>query len=189
MKKFIYLLGITLFFALAAQAQNDGISFQGLARNAAGEVMVSQKISLRLSILLGSESGAVAYTETRQTTTNPQGIFAVVLGDANALTKSTNFSTINWTAAPKFIKVEMDSNAGTNFTAMGTSKLQPVPFAYYAYGVDAENVEGILPVGSGGTGVASLSDLKTSLGVDQVNNTADASTPIPPRTWPVPRKA
>ena len=172
MKKFIYLLGMTLFFSIAAQAQNEGISFQGLARNAAGEVMVSQKISLRLSILLGSESGAVAYTETRQTTTNPQGIFAVVLGDANALTKSTNFSTINWTAAPKFIKVEMDSNAGTNFTAMGTSKLQPVPFAYYAYGVDAENVEGILPVGSGGTGVASISELKTSLGLDVFNNAA-----------------
>ena len=178
MKKFIYFLSITLFFSLPSLAQNEGISFQGLARNAAGEVLVSQKISLRLSILLDSQSGTAAYVETRQVTTNPQGIFAVVLGDANALTKSTNFSTIKWTAAPKFIKVEMDSNAGTNFTAMGTSKLQPVPFAYYAYGVDAENVEGILPLESGGTGVASLSDLKTSLGVDQVNNTADASKPI-----------
>ena len=172
MKKFIYFLSITLFFSLPSLAQNEGISFQGLARNAAGEVLVSQKISLRLSILLDSQSGTAAYVETRQVTTNPQGIFAVVLGDANALTKSTNFSTIKWTAAPKFIKVEMDSNAGTNFTAMGTSKLQPVPFAYYAYSVDAENVEGILPVGSGGTGVASLSELKTSLGLDVFNNAA-----------------
>jgi len=172
MKKFIYLLGITLFFSLAAQAQNDGISFQGLARNAAGEVMVSKKISLRLSILLGSESGAVAYTETRQTTTNPQGIFAVVLGDNTALTKSTNFSTIDWSTAQKFIKVEMDPNAGTNFTAMGTTKLQAVPLAYYAFGVDAENVDGILPVSSGGTGVASMTELKTKLGLDVFNNAA-----------------
>jgi len=172
MKKFIYLLGITLFFSLAAQAQNDGISFQGLARNAAGEVMVSKKISLRLSILLGSESGAVAYTETRQTTTNPQGIFSVVLGDNTALTKSTNFSTIDWSTAQKFIKVEMDPNAGTNFTAMGTTKLQAVPLAYYAFGVDAENVDGILPLSSGGTGVASMTELKTKLGLDVFNNAA-----------------
>ncbi len=172
MKKLIYLLGFTLFFSLAAQAQNEGISFQGLARNAAGEVLVSQKVSLRLSILLGSESGAVAYTETRQATTNPQGIFAVVVGDNNTLSKSTNFSEINWGKASKFIKVEMDPKAGTSFTAMGTSKLQPVPFAYYAYGVDAENVVGILPLGSGGTGVASMMELKTSLGLDVFNNAA-----------------
>jgi hypothetical protein len=178
MKKLFYLLGFTLFFSLSAQAQNEGISFQGLARNAAGEVLVSQTISLRLSILLGSESGAVAYTETRQTTTNPQGIFAVVVGDGTANSKTGNFSTIDWGTASKFIKVEMDPNAGLNFTAMGTSKLQPVPFAFYAYGVDAENVEGILPLGNGGTGVASISELKTNLGVDQVNNTSDANKPL-----------
>jgi hypothetical protein len=178
MKRLFYSFWIFLLFSFSALAQNEGISFQGLARNAAGEVLVSQTISLRLSILLGSESGTVAYTETRQTTTNPQGIFAVVLGDNTALTKSTNFSTIDWSTAQKFIKVEMDPNAGTNFTAMGTTKLQAVPFAYYAFGIDAENVDGVLPVSSGGTGVASISELKINLGVDQVNNTSDANKPI-----------
>ena len=178
MRKFFYSLFISLLFSLSALAQTEGISFQGLARNAAGEVLVSQKISLRLSILLDSESGTVAYTETRQVTTNPQGIFSLVVGDDKALTKSTNFSAINWTPAPKFIKVEMDPNGGTSYVAMGTSRLQAVPFAFHAYGVDAANVKGVLPVASGGTGVASISDLKTSLGVDQINNTSDASKPI-----------
>lgn len=178
MKKLFYSVFVTLLFSLSAFAQNEGISFQGLARNAAGEVLVSQKISLRLSILLDTESGAVAYAETRQVTTNPQGIFSLVIGDDKALTKSTNFSSINWTPAPKFIKVEMDPNAGTSYVAMGTSRLQAVPFAFHAYGVDATNVKGVLPLGSGGTGVASISDLKTSLGVDQINNTSDASKPI-----------
>ncbi len=178
MKKLFYSVFVTLLFSLSAFAQTEGINFQGLARNAAGEVLVSQKISLRLSILLDTESGAVAYAETRQVTTNPQGIFSLVIGDDKALTKSTNFSSINWTPAPKFIKVEMDPNAGTSYVAMGTSRLQAVPFAFHAYGVDATNVKGVLPLGSGGTGVASISDLKTSLGVDQINNTSDASKPI-----------
>jgi hypothetical protein len=178
MKKIFFLFVTSLMFTIPTFAQNEGISFQGLARNAAGEVMVSQTISLSLSILLGSESGAVAYTETRQTTTNPQGIFAVVVGDGTANSKTGNFSTIDWGTASKFIKVEMDPNGGLNFTAMGTSKLQPVPFAFYAYGVDAENVRGIVPVSSGGTGVASMAELKTTLGVDQVSNTSDASKPL-----------
>ena len=178
MKKLFYSVFVTVLFSLSAFAQNEGISFQGLARNAAGEVLVSQKISLRLSVLLDTESGAVAYAETRQVTTNPQGIFSLVIGDDKALTKSTNFSSINWTPAPKFIKVEMDPNAGTSYVAMGTSRLQAVPFAFHAYGVDATNVKGVLPLGSGGTGVASISDLKTSLAVDQINNTSDASKPI-----------
>ena len=178
MKRLVFSVFVTLLFSLSAFAQTEGISFQGLARNAAGEVLVSQKISLRLSILLDTESGAVAYAETRQVTTNPQGIFSLVIGDDKALTKSTNFSSINWTPAPKFIKVEMDPNAGTSYVAMGTSRLQAVPFAFHAYGVDAANVKGVLPLGSGGTGVASISELKTSLGVDQINNTSDASKPI-----------
>ncbi len=172
MKRLFYSVFVTLLFSLSAFAQNEGISFQGLARNAAGEVLVSQKISLRLSILLDTESGAVAYVETRQVTTNPQGIFSLVIGDDKALTKSTIFSSIKWTPAPKFIKVEMDPNGGTSFVAMGTSRLQAVPFAFYAYGVDATNVKGLLPVASGGTGVASIADLKTSLGLDTFNSAA-----------------
>jgi hypothetical protein len=178
MKRLFYSVFVTLLFSLSALAQNEGINFQGVARNTAGKVLVSQKINLRLSILLGSETGTVAYMETRQVTTNPQGVFAVVVGDDKALTKSTNFSTINWTPSPKFIKVEMDPNAGANYLVMGTSRLQAVPFAFYANGVDASNVKGVLPVSSGGTGVASISELKTNLSLDQVNNTADASKPI-----------
>jgi uncharacterized protein (TIGR02145 family) len=144
MKKTIFLFLVLLGIYLPSFAQNEGISFQGLARNAAGEVLVSQKISLRLSILLNSESGAVAYVETRQTTTNPQGIFSLVVGDSNALTKSSDFSGINWGSTPSFIKVEMDSNAGTNFLLMGISRLQAVPFAYSATKLsNAKTINGV----------------------------------------------
>jgi len=178
MKKILYSVFVTLLCSFSAFAQTEGINFQGVARNAAGEVLVNQQINLRLSILLGSESGTVAYSETRQTTTNPQGIFAVVVGDGTAASKTGNFSTIDWGTASKFIKVEMDPTAGTNFLAMGTSRMQAVSVAFHAYGVDASKVKGVLPVGSGGTGVASISELKTSLSLDQVNNTTDASKPI-----------
>jgi hypothetical protein len=140
--------------------------------------LANQKISLRLSVLLNSESGTVEYSETKEVTTSGQGIFSVVVGDGSILTKTGNFSDINWKNSPKFLKVEMDPSGGTNFALLGTSRLQAVPFAYYANGVDAENIQGTLSVAKGGTGVGSITALKTSLGIDQVNNTADSNKPI-----------
>jgi hypothetical protein len=61
---------------------------------------------------------------------------------------------------------------------MGTTRLQSVPFAYYANGVNADNVDGVLSASKGGTGVASIAALKTALAIDQVNNTSDLAKPI-----------
>jgi len=178
MRRIVYSTLLFLLLSLSAVAQNGGINFQGMARNAAGEALANQKISLRLSVLLNSESGTVEYSETKEATTSGQGIFSVVVGDGSILTKTGNFSDINWKNSPKFLKVEMDPSGGTNFALLGTSRLQAVPFAYYANGVDAENIQGTLPIAKGGTGVGSITALKTSLGIDQVNNTADANKPV-----------
>ncbi len=178
MRRFTYSTLLFLLLSLSAVAQNGGINFQGMARNTAGEALANQKISLRLSVLINSESGTVEYSETKEATTSGQGIFSVVIGDGNILTKTGNFSDINWKNPVKFLKVELDPSGGTNFALMGTSRLQAVPFAYYANGVDAENIQGTLPVAKGGTGVGSITALKTSMGLDQLNNTSDANKPL-----------
>ena len=178
MRRITYSTLLFLLLSLSAVAQNGGINFQGMARNTAGEALANQKISLRLSVLINSESGTVEYSETKEATTSGQGVFSVVIGDGNVLTKTGNFSDINWKNPVKFLKVELDPSGGTNFALMGTSRLQAVPFAYYANGIDAENIQGTLPVAKGGTGVGSITALKTSLGFDQVNNTSDANKPL-----------
>ncbi len=178
MRRIVYSTLLFLLLSLSAFAQNGGINFQGMARTAAGEPVANQKISLRLSVLLNSESGTVEYSETKESSTSGQGVFSVVIGDGSILTKTGNFSDINWKSNPKFLKVELDPIGGTNFALMGTSRLQAVPFAYYANGVDANNIQGTLPIAKGGTGVGSITALKTSLGIDQVNNTSDANKPL-----------
>ena len=178
MRRIVYSTLLFLLLSLSAFAQNEGINFQGMARTAAGEPVANQKISLRLSVLLYSESGTVEYSETKESTTSGQGVFSVVIGDGSILTKTGNFSDINWKSKPKFLKIELDPIGGTNFALMGTSRLQAVPFAYYANGVDANNIQGTLPIAKGGTGVGSITALKTSLGIDQVTNTSDANKPL-----------
>ncbi len=167
-----------LFISFLGFGQNNGINFQGVGRNSSGAVLATQKISLRFSVIHTFESGTVEYVESKEVTTNAQGIFSVVIGDGSQISKTGNFSDINWKINPKFLKVEMDPAGGSSFLAMGTTRLQSVPYAYYANGVNADNVDGVLSVSKGGTGVATITDLKSILSLDQLNNTSDEAKPI-----------
>ena len=160
MKRILFTL---LIFVFAQNVIGQGINFQGVARSANGTIIASQKISLKLSIITGVSTNTPDYIETRSVETNAQGIFSIVIGDIGAITTIGAYANINWKNNIKFLKVEMDPNNGTNFISMGTTQLQYVPFSYYANGVDAANVAGVLPVKSGGTGVASLDELKANL--------------------------
>ena len=64
------------------------------------------------------------YSETRKVTTNAQGLFAVVIGDADATNVMGSFNLINWKNTPKYLKIEMDATAGNNYTTMGTTQFQ-----------------------------------------------------------------
>ena len=174
--KTLFLLVFTL--AMIGTHAQSGLNFQGVARSSTNAVLASQAISIKLTILQGSATGSAEYTETRKVTTNAQGLFTAVIGEAGALSTTGNFATINWKLTPKFLKVEMDPTAGSNFVTMGTTQLQSVAYAQFANGVAAENVVGVLPVAAGGTGVTSISAIKTALSIDKVNNTADLDKPI-----------
>ena len=155
-----------------------GLNFQGVARTTNNVILASQAITIKLSILQGSAMGTAEYAETRRVTTNAQGLFTAVIGDTGAISTLGNFATINWKLTPKFLKIEMDAAAGTNFITMGTTQFQYVAYAQFAKSVDAENIVGIVPVTLGGTGVNSLTGLKTALTLDNVNNTTDLTKPI-----------
>ena len=173
----------TLFLILLSHVvintnAQTGLNFQGVARTTNNVILASQAITIKLSILQGSASGTAEYTETRRVTTNAQGLFTAVMGDTGAISTLGNFTTINWKLTPKFLKIEMDAAAGTNFITMGTTQFQYVAYSQFAKSVDAENIVGIVPVTLGGTGVNSLTGLKTALTLNNVNNTTDLTKPI-----------
>jgi len=176
MLQFIFFMVLSLVM-MNAHAQT-GLNFQGVARTANNVILASQAITIKLSILQGSATGTAEYTETRRVTTNAQGLFTAVIGDTGAISTLGNFATINWKLTPKFLKIEMDASAGTNFITMGTTQFQYVAYAQFAKSVDAENIVGIVPVTLGGTGVNSLTGLKTALALNNVNNTTDLTKPI-----------
>ena len=182
MNKIQFLLSIALLLIINTYAQN-GMNFQGVARNGNGIILASQPIAVRLSVLQGSVTGNVLYQETKTVTTNAQGIFNIVIGDATgAISTTGSYQNIAWNAPPHFIRLEMDPAAGNNFMTLGTTQFQYVAYAQFSNGVAAENITGIVPVARGGTGANSLSNLKNTMNLDKVNNTADAEKPISAKT-------
>jgi hypothetical protein len=175
MKYFFRITTLLLAVSISNFVSAQGINFQGVARSANGTIIASSNISLRLSIISKNVDATPEYIETKTVVTNAQGIFSIVVGDATNEVVTGNFKNIAWKDGIKFLKVEMDPSAGTNYINMGATQLQYVPYSFYSLGVDAANVTGVLPIEKGGTGVSSLSDFKSKLNLvnstDNLNNT------------------
>ena len=130
MKKFI----VFLFVAIATQmlfAQSpQSFRYQAVVRNAAGTVIQTQNVSLKISLLQGSATGNVAYSEEHAAVTNTFGLVNLEIG--NGTNQTGTFAAIDWSSGPYFIKIEMDATGGSMFTEMGTTQLLSVPYALYA---------------------------------------------------------
>ncbi len=118
-----------LIYILHAQAPQF-INYQAIARNAAGSVLQNQQVTVRLTIHNNTPNGAIAYIETDTVTTNQFGLFTISIGGASTI--PGGFSGIAWGSGNKYLEVELDPLAGSNFSNMGTTQLLSVPYALYA---------------------------------------------------------
>ena len=135
MKRIFSTLFILLAFALTIHAQApESFTYQAVPRDANGNMLKNQNISMKISILKGSSSGQVMYEESHTVMTNDQGLVNLNIGEGNPI--SGNFLSIHWENDNFYIKVEMDPNAGTNYQMLGTSKLRSVPYALHAKEAD-----------------------------------------------------
>ena len=174
MKGIFKCITLLMFSSTSISAISQGINFQGVARSANGTIIASSNISLRLSIISKNVDATPEYIESKKVATNAQGIFSLIVGDSIGASTSGNFKNISWSDGIKFLKVEMDPSAGTNYINMGITQLQYVPYSFYSLGVDGSNVRGIVSVSSGGTGVTSIEGLKKVLSIDNIDNTRDS---------------
>ena len=137
MKKILLTLAGFIVTLLAVAQSPNLLNYQGVARNAAGNVLPSQPIGLRLSILSGGPTGPASLQETRNVTTNAFGLFNVQVGSPGAITTTGTIAGINWTAfgagsGTKYLQVEIDPIGGTNYFNVGSTQLVSVPYALNA---------------------------------------------------------
>jgi hypothetical protein len=134
MFKNVFLLATCIVFTISSvKAQAPSIlNYQAVARNSVGTPLPNQTMQVRLSILNGSATGSVVYSEIRSVATNAVGLFVIQIGSSGASSTSGNLSTLNWSNGSKFLKVEIDPLGGSSFIDLGTNQLVSVPYALSA---------------------------------------------------------
>ncbi|TRZ83431.1 MAG: hypothetical protein D4R91_00620 [Sediminibacterium sp.] len=172
------LLGIVTNYGFAQT--NKGINFQGIARDNNGYIITNKSINIRISIKSDSNSIKSEYQEITPITTNVLGLFAMVVGayETNKIVTVGPFENINWSKAEKYLQIEIDTVGDLSFIYMGTQKINYVPFSFYADNVGAQNINGVIGLSQGGTGLDNLKDVKVLYNIDKINNTPDSSKPI-----------
>ena len=159
---------------------NKGINFQGIARNNNGYILPNKSINIKISIKTDTSSSKSEYQEITPITTNVLGLFTIVVGayQTNKIVAVGPFENINWSIAEKYLQIEIDTVGDLSFIYMGTQKINYVPYSFYADNVSAQNINGVIGLSQGGTGLDNLKDIKVLNNIDKINNTPDSSKPI-----------
>jgi hypothetical protein len=130
MKRFLFLILVIIEFGNSfAQAPNK-FSFQAVMRASNGTLITNTNVGIKISILQGSSTGLIVYSEVHNAQTNINGLVTLEIG--GGVVNSGNFSTINWSIGIYFIRTETDPAGGTNYSITGSSQLLSVPYALYS---------------------------------------------------------
>lgn len=129
MKNFALLIAFLLTGTLFAQSPMR-MSYQSVIRNASSQLITNHQVGTKISILQGTVNGTVVYAETHVGNTNGNGLLTLEIGGGSP--SSGDFSTINWSDGPYFIKTETDPTGGSNYSITGVSQLMSVPYALHA---------------------------------------------------------
>ena len=129
MKKLYTILAAVLITASTFAQAPEKMSYQAILRDASNTLLTNQEVGMQISILQTTITGTALYTETQTATTNINGLVSIEIGSG---TSSNNFSAIDWSAGPYFIKTETDPTGGISYSITGTSQLVSVSYALYA---------------------------------------------------------
>jgi uncharacterized protein (TIGR02145 family) len=128
MKKIVTVIVIVLVSVVISFGQvSQSINYQAIARDTSGAILTNQDISTRITILKDSIGGSVVYQETHSIEVNSYGLINLAIGTGTVV--SGTFSQIGWDTSEHYLKVEIDPNAGSNYSDFGTIQLISVPYS------------------------------------------------------------
>jgi hypothetical protein len=106
-------------------------NYQGIARDAKGNPLAHQRMTLKLTLLPTSDATEGEYEEIQTVMTNEFGLYTLQIGNGASTSLST-FKDIKWETGNKYIRVAIDPKGGSDFVDAGTNQLLSVPYAIYA---------------------------------------------------------
>jgi len=106
------------------------MSYQAVIRNSADSLLISTPVGMRISLVQGTPSGTVVFSETQTATTNSNGLVSLQIGMGTVVTGT--FACIDWASGPYYVKTETDLAGGTNYTIISSNELLSVPYALFS---------------------------------------------------------
>ena len=127
----IFICGYILIADISfAQTVPQEMNYQGVARDAGGNILANQSIGLQIDLRQTTSTGTVVYGESHAVSTNQFGLFNIMIGSGSVVLGT--ISAIDWSNGPYYLEVGMDATGGTAYVSMGVSQLLSVPYALYA---------------------------------------------------------
>jgi hypothetical protein len=127
MKKTFTIVALLLISILLAQAP-AGFNYQAVVKNAAGQLVINQNVTMRFSLKQGSTSTTPIYMETHQVSTDSKSQINLIIGQGTA--SIGNFAQIDWSLTSLYYSIEL--NTGSGYVTVASNDLISVPYAMYA---------------------------------------------------------
>ena len=106
------------------------MSYQAVIRNSNDTLLISTPVGMRISLVQGTPSGTVVFSETQTATTNSNGLVSLQIGMGTVVTGT--FACIDWASGPYYVKTETDLTGGANYTIISSNELMSVPYALFS---------------------------------------------------------
>ena len=124
-------MSVSVFLPQQASAQAPNkMSYQAVIRNSNDSLLISTPVGMRISLVQGTPSGSVVFSETQAAATNANGLVSLQIGMGTVVTGT--FACIDWAAGPYYVKTETDLAGGTNYTIISSNELLSVPYALFS---------------------------------------------------------
>uniref|UniRef100_UPI0040474937 hypothetical protein n=2 Tax=Algoriphagus sp. TaxID=1872435 RepID=UPI0040474937 len=130
MKKILFSLLFLLTTATLWAQAPQRMSYQSIIRDGSNVVVASTTVGVKISLIQGTSTGSVVYSETHRKPTNTNGLLSLEIGDGTAILGT--FAGIDWANGPYLIKTETDPTGGTNYSIPGIAALNSVPYALFS---------------------------------------------------------
>ncbi len=138
-KTFLLFFLISAFLVVDAQSPM-GINYQTIVRDAAGQSIANDAMSVKISIRKASIGGSVVYCEIHEIVSNNFGLINIIIGQG--IVESGNFAEIDWGREAYYFETAIDISGSKEYQVMGVTQFLSVPYALHASSLTLTDVNG-----------------------------------------------
>jgi hypothetical protein len=137
------------------------------------QLYLNKEVWVKFGIYAGT---TLQFEELHKTKTDGYGLINLEIGAGENTVAAGTFGSINWGISLMKLMIQVSFNQGAKYTEVSNRGLNYLPYAHFAE--EAGRLSGTLAITSGGTGATTVAGVRSSLGIGNVDNTADVDKPV-----------